>query len=115
MVRLTEQVNQLEIRLKDNNPKVEGPDDGHFIVKRAHKEVQSAKDEARIANEELGTARRIFNQKVEQITAEHTVALDQGKTVINSLKSEVNRLTQNNAKLASRVIVPIDLISSQQD
>ena len=50
---------------------------------------------------------RVFNQKVEQITAEHTVTLDQNKTVINSLKSEVNRLTQNNAKLESRVTVNI--------
>ena len=33
--------------------------------------------------------------------------LDQNKTVINSLKSEVNRLTQNNAKLESRVTVDI--------
>ena len=105
MVRLAEKVNQLEIKLKDNNPKVEGPDDGHFIVKRAHAEIQSAQNEARIANEELGTARRIFNQKVEQITAENTVTLDHNRTVINSLKSEVNRFTQNNAKLESRATV----------
>ena len=96
----------MEIRLKDNNTKVEGPDDGHLIVKRAHFEIQPAQNEARIAHEELSTARRIFNKKGEQITAEHSVALDQSRTVINSLKSEVNRFTSN-AKIDSNVTVNV--------
>ena len=47
-------------------------------------------------------ARSIFNKKIEQITAEHAVALDQSKTVISSIKSEVNLLTHN-AKIDSNV------------
>ena len=104
VLQLTERVNESETRLRDNNTKVEGPGDGHFIVKRAHAEIQSAQNGARIAHEELSTARRIFNKKIEQITAERSVALDQSKTVINSLKSEVNLLT-NNAKIDSNVTV----------
>ena len=107
LLRFADQVSQLEIRPRDNNTKVEGPDDGHFIVKRAHAEVQSAQNEARVAHEELCMVWKIFNQKVEQITAEHTIALDQSKAVINSLKSEVGRLTQNNAKLDSSVTVNV--------
>ena len=106
VLQLTDRVNELEIRYRDTNTKVEGPDDGHFIVKSAHAEVQSAQYEARIAHEELSTARRVFNKKIEQITAEHSVALDQSKTVINSLESEVN-LTINNAKIDSNVTVNV--------
>ena len=76
------------------------------MVKRAHAEIQTAQNEARIAHEELNTARRIFNKKIEQTTAEHAVALDQSKTVINSLKSEVNLLTHN-AKVDSNVTVNV--------
>ena len=74
----------MEVRLRDNNTNAEGPND-----------IQSAQNEARIAHEVLSTARRIFNKKIEQITAEHPIAIDQGKIVINSLKSEVNLLTHN--------------------
>ena len=99
-------VNELETRVRDNNTRVEGPDDGHFIVKRAHVEIQTAQNEARIVHEELDTARSISNEKIEQITAERAVALDQSKTVMNSLKSEVNLLTRN-AKVDSNVTVNI--------
>ena len=69
LLRLAGQVSELGIRLWDNNTKVEGPDDGRFIVKRAHAEIQSAHNEARVAHEELCMVRKIFNQKVERITA----------------------------------------------
>ena len=85
--KLTHRVNDLDTRARENNAKVEGPDDGHFIVRRAHVEIQTTQNEARIAHDELTTARNIFNKKIEQITAEHAVALDQSKAVINSLKS----------------------------
>ena len=106
VLQLTDRVNELEIRIRDNNNRVEGPRDGHFIVKRAHTEIQTAQNEARIANEELSTARSIFDKKIEQITAEHAVALDQSKTVINSLKSDVHLLTHN-AKIDSNVTVNV--------
>ena len=106
VLQLTDRVNELETRVRENNAKVEGPDDGHFIVKRAHVEIQSARNEARIAHEELTTARSIFNKKIEQVTAEHAVALDQSKAASNSLKSEVNLLTHN-AKVDSNVTVNV--------
>ena len=53
VLQLTDRVNELEIRIRDNNIRVEGPDDGHFIVKKAHAEVQTAQNEARIAHEDL--------------------------------------------------------------
>ena len=90
--QLTDRVNELETRVRENNAKVEGPDDEHFVVKRTHVEIQTARNEARIAHEEPTTARSIFKKKIEQITAEHAVALDQNKVVITSLKS-VNLLT----------------------
>ena len=96
----------METQLRDNDIKVGGPDDGRIIVRKAHAEVQSAQKEARVAHEELCTAREVFNQKVEQITSEHTIALDQSKTVINSLKSEVNRPTPN-VKLDGSVAVNV--------
>ena len=106
VLQLIDRVNELETRIRDNNAKVEGPDGGHFVVTRAHAEIQTAQNEARIAHEEPNTARSIFNKKIEQITAEHAVALDQSKTVINSLKSEVNLLTHN-AKIDSNVTVNV--------
>ena len=45
----------------------------------------------RVAREEPAAERR----KIEQITAEHTIAIDRRIAVINSLKSEVNLLNQN--------------------
>ena len=104
--QLTDRVHGLETRIRDNNTKVEGPDDGHFIVKRAHAEIQTAQNQARIAHEELNTARSIFNKKIDQSTAEHAVALDQSKTVMNSSKSEVNLITHN-AKIDSNVTVNV--------
>ena len=94
----------METRLRENNAKVESPVNGHLIIKRAHAEIQFAQNEARIVHEELSTARRVFNQKIEQITTEHSVALDQRKTVINPLKSEVNT---HNAKVDSNVTINV--------
>ena len=113
LVKANEQVGHLEIRLKDHDANVNNPDDGHTIVKRAATEIRSSRNEARIAKEELHAARGIFNQKIEQIRAEHKDALDQSKSVISSLKSEVNNLTikveelaRTNAKLLDR---PVDI------
>ena len=58
VIQLTDRVNDLENRVRENNAKVEGPDDGHFIVKRAHVEIQSARHEIRVAREELAAERR---------------------------------------------------------
>ena len=71
IIQLTGRVNDLENRMREYNAKVEGPGDGHFIVKRAHVEIQSAQNETRIAREELATERSVFLKKIEQLTAEH--------------------------------------------
>ena len=55
VLQLTGRANELEACVRENNTKVEGPDDGHFIVRRAHAEIQTAQNEARIAHEELTT------------------------------------------------------------
>ena len=62
VLQLTGRANELEIRIRDNNTRAEGPDDGKLIAKRAHAEIQTVQYEARIAHEELSTARRVFNK-----------------------------------------------------
>ena len=57
VIQLTDRVNDLENRVRGNNAKVEGPDDGHFIVKRAHLEIQFAQNETPVAREELAVER----------------------------------------------------------
>ena len=121
LARANAQVGELDARLQAYDAKVVGPDGGHAIVRRAATEVRSAQNERNVAQEELLSARRVFNQKIEQIAAEHKIALDQSKSVASSLKSEVNvftqranDLSQSNAKLMDRsmAVSPIKTVAS---